>query len=111
MILPILLPPRHLRASGPPQGLVLDSPYAPVNRTEQGTELSADRYAEDEADIGPETSGLVINADMVSDCRNGTDVPELPDGQLCEISISHDGDLATAVALVPYMELKILSAK
>ena len=31
------------------------------------------------------------------------DVSEL-DGQLCEISISHDGDFATAVAIVPVVE-------
>jgi hypothetical protein len=31
------------------------------------------------------------------------------EGQLCEISISHDGDFATAVALVPSMKPKTAS--
>lgn len=29
---------------------------------------------------------------------------EALDGQLCEISITHDGDFASAVALVPFMK-------
>jgi holo-[acyl-carrier protein] synthase len=38
--------------------------------------------------------------DAVSTPQGRVDINEL-DGQLCEISISHDGDFATAVAIVP----------
>lgn len=35
--------------------------------------------------------------------RRHTMIDDL-NGQLCEISISHDGDMATAVALVPFIK-------
>ena len=60
--------------SARPQGLILDKVY--------DTESSDD-------------------APVVVSTR--VDVSEL-DGQLCEISISHDGDFATAVAIVPVVE-------
>jgi holo-[acyl-carrier protein] synthase len=107
MILPVSLPPRHLRASGPPQGLVLDSPYAPASRTELSPGTSTDRYAEYHKEAVVETAEIGTNAVVSADGCDHTDIAELPDGQLCEISISHDGDLATAVALVPYMKMKI----
>jgi hypothetical protein len=85
---------------------VLDSPWAPVNPAERGSETSTDCYAENDAEPISEIEELGTNAGIAANGRNDMTVVELPDGQLCEISISHDSDLATAVALVPYMELK-----
>jgi holo-[acyl-carrier protein] synthase len=80
MILPTTSAPRHKHQSTRPQGLVLDTPYESSVATDQPCQE------------GGQTTDRV-NATSI-------DVDEL-DGQLCEISISHDGDFATAVALVP----------
>jgi holo-[acyl-carrier protein] synthase len=74
MILPVTSVDRSEHQSARPQGLILDKVY--------DTESSDD-------------------APVVASTR--VDVSEL-DGQLCEISISHDGDFATAVAIVPVVE-------
>jgi len=79
MILPITAPKRSEHQSSRPQGLILDQVYR-----EHGERLSS------------EEEGIVR--------RMATDSPVSLDhleGQLCEVSISHDGDFATAVALVP----------
>jgi holo-[acyl-carrier protein] synthase len=49
--------------------------------------------------------GLILDKvyDTESSDDTRVDVSGL-DGQLCEISISHDGDFATAVAIVPNVE-------
>ncbi|KAF2824339.1 hypothetical protein CC86DRAFT_296553 [Ophiobolus disseminans] len=79
MILPIT-PPSDIKAhrSAPPRGLILDAVYEP-----------RDTLAHDDAELEKNHSEYErIDANSLS-------------GQLCEISISHDGDFATAVALVP----------
>ncbi|KAH5339365.1 hypothetical protein HBI57_145060 [Parastagonospora nodorum] len=76
MILPVAFAPRQKHQSVRPQGLILDSPYVSKIDVELHT-LS----------VGHKSS---YNVDDL-------------DGQLCEISISHDGDFAIAVALVPSM--------
>jgi holo-[acyl-carrier protein] synthase len=82
MILPVASPDRGEHQSSRPQGLILDKAYK--------------TYATptpDSIDTG------VVRKIQV---RTDVDVSGL-DGQLCEISISHDGDFATAVAIVPSM--------
>jgi holo-[acyl-carrier protein] synthase len=75
MILPIAFTPRHKHQSVRPQGLILDAPYVST--------LEAEDH--------------VVYTKNTLSTHNAEDF----DGQLCEISISHDGDVATAVALVP----------
>ncbi|KAF2714170.1 hypothetical protein K504DRAFT_473288 [Pleomassaria siparia CBS 279.74] len=77
MILPIHVPTgASHRASTRPQGLILR------------TAISAFQVGISEQQSGKKQ--LVFDMDTV-------------EGQLCEISISHDADLATAVAIVPVM--------
>lgn len=78
MILPIdriELGGEHL--SSRPQGLILDEVWH---------ELEASAL-----ENGNDPSGLTSHASL--------------NGQLCTLSISHDGDFATAVALVPLMSV------
>ncbi|KAI4643576.1 hypothetical protein J4E93_006586 [Alternaria ventricosa] len=72
MILPVTAVDRSKHQSLRPQGLILDMVYEDFEPT----------WVKPDGKIG------VI------------DMSEI-DGQLCEISISHDGDYATAVAIVP----------
>jgi holo-[acyl-carrier protein] synthase len=74
MILPIAFTLRQKHQSVRPQGLILDSPYVSAFHAES----------------------RAIN---MTNTLPTYDVEDL-NGQLCEISISHDGDFATAVALV-----------
>jgi len=76
MILPVAFTSRQKHQSVRPQGLILDSPYVST----------------------PEAEDRALSVEHES----SYDVDAL-DGQLCEISISHDGDFAIAVALVPSM--------
>jgi holo-[acyl-carrier protein] synthase len=80
MILPTASPNRNAYKSVPPRGLILDEAY-----TLSYTETFVDS-----------AQGLIKK----HGARSHVNVNEL-DGQLCEVSISHDGDFATAVALVP----------
>ncbi|KAJ5057993.1 hypothetical protein J3E72DRAFT_159085, partial [Bipolaris maydis] len=81
IILPITSLNRNEHQSSRPQGLILDEVY----KTQA---LPTDSMGASLGDKG--RSPLLLN------------VHEL-EGQLCEISISHDGDFATAVAIVPSM--------
>jgi holo-[acyl-carrier protein] synthase len=83
VILPITLVPKGEHQSSRPQALILDTPY--------GSTLAADRTR---AELEPAEQ----IAESMPTCVNDLD------GQLCEISISHDGEFATAVALVPNMD-------
>jgi holo-[acyl-carrier protein] synthase len=76
MILPVAFAPRQKHQSARPQGLILDSPCV--------------------SKIDVEVHALSVGH------KSSHNVDDL-DGQLCEISISHDGDFAIAVALVPSM--------
>ncbi|KAF1940422.1 hypothetical protein EJ02DRAFT_379791 [Clathrospora elynae] len=87
IILPVTAPDGDAQQSVRPQGLILDQAYE---------EACATPAAKD-ADMGVPVGKTQV--------RSSVDVDELA-GQLCEISISHDGDFATAVALVPWMEKK-----
>lgn len=79
MILPITPHlDRKAHQSEPPRGLILDAAYEAQN---------ASKHAEWKLS-GHLPDNKHIDVDGLS-------------GQLCEISISHDGDFATAVALVP----------
>jgi hypothetical protein len=80
MVLPIAS--RNACQSAAPQGLILDALHKSKNQK------SPD---EEDQDIIRERTG-----------RPFTCIDDL-DGQLCPISISHDGDFATAVAIVPHM--------
>lgn len=78
MILPVTPPSdRNAHRSGPPRGLILDAEY--------GARLASE-YNGDETIMHAESKHAGFQS---------------LSGQLCEISISHDGDFATAVALVP----------
>jgi len=78
MILPVVAKDANEFQSARPQGLILDQDYtADVANTKETS-------VEGEAQEPPPL----------------VDVNEL-DGQLCEISISHDKEYATAVAIVP----------
>jgi hypothetical protein len=85
MVLPIASRPhghdRNACQSAAPQGLILDALHKSKNQK------SPD---EEDQDIRKRTG------------RPFTCIDDL-DGQLCPISISHDGDFATAVAIVPHM--------
>lgn len=83
MILPITSHPSAEHQSSRPQGLVLDKPYI-------STPAAHRTCKEREFTNQPDDSSTTSVNDL--------------DGQLCEISISHDGEFATAVALVPNME-------
>jgi len=79
MILPVAAKDTNEFQSVRPQGLILDQDYtADVVNTKETSGVGGEAQ---------ESSPLV-------------DVNEL-DGQLCEISISHDNEYATAVAIVP----------
>lgn len=82
MILPIASLDRNEHQSSRPQGLILDEVYKTRALSTDSTGASFDGKAQ---------SSLLL------------DVHEL-EGQLCEISISHDEDFATAVAIVPSMK-------
>ncbi len=71
VILPVTAPQEKEHQSSRPQGLILHEALDAVEGTKAG---------------GKAAEGFDINT---------------LDGQLCEISISHDGDFASAVALVP----------
>jgi holo-[acyl-carrier protein] synthase len=79
MILPVSPPAPGKHRSSRPQGLILDKAY----RTAASSAVDS-------------TDGIVRKTHVPSD----VDFNEL-DGQLFELSISHDGDYATAVAIVP----------
>ncbi|KAH7359556.1 hypothetical protein BKA66DRAFT_472773 [Pyrenochaeta sp. MPI-SDFR-AT-0127] len=83
IILPIASLHRDEHQSSPPRGLILDKVYDEV------FEKSGTATAEDEEEVGREDA-----------IRTPVYLNEL-EGQLCEISISHDGGFATAVAIVP----------
>jgi holo-[acyl-carrier protein] synthase len=78
MILPITTLDRKEHQSARPQGLILYEALQDMNRKN-----------------GTDNSGATEEA-------GSFDINTL-EGQMCEISISHDGDFATAVALVPSM--------
>jgi holo-[acyl-carrier protein] synthase len=80
VILPITPSTLLEHHSSRPQGLVLDTPYGPTP--------AAYHNLNDPADSTTASEESSVTADDLA-------------GQLCEISISHDGDFATAVALVP----------
>ncbi|CAG5145107.1 uncharacterized protein ALTATR162_LOCUS1654 [Alternaria atra] len=86
MILPVNSVDRNKHQSSRPQGLILDKVYEPYAPAPSDAENSAD--------------ARVAMQHVMSTL---VDVSEL-DGQLCELSISHDGDYATAVAIVPVTE-------
>jgi holo-[acyl-carrier protein] synthase len=86
MILPVNPPAHSKHQSSRPQGLILDKPYR-----------TAASSAMDSTDTG------IVRKTHVPSYVN---VNEL-DGQLFELSISHDGDYATAVAIVPSMATNI----
>ncbi|KAH7062849.1 hypothetical protein BKA63DRAFT_429175 [Paraphoma chrysanthemicola] len=87
MVLPIRSTDRksgqndHLSAA--PQGLILDAPHEALRKSD---------YEEEQDILGKVTGPPLTNMDELH-------------GQLCPISISHDGNFATAVAVVPHMEL------
>ncbi|KAF1913316.1 hypothetical protein BDU57DRAFT_456908 [Ampelomyces quisqualis] len=83
MILPVTSSPPAECQSSRPQGLVLDNPYVSTP--------AAGRVRKKREPATPNDELLPTSVDHL-------------DGQLCEISISHDGDFATAVALVPNTE-------
>lgn len=87
MILPVISLDRSEHQSSRPQGLILDQVYEAQMRAKANSTKSGD------VGVEGETHALPL-----------LDVRAL-DGQLCEISISHDGDFATAVAIVPSMKL------
>lgn len=82
MILPVTLSTRNGKKSSPPQGLILD-------------QLLQDDNAIDNHDDSWDSVGRTTlkswNMDHV-------------EGQLCEISISHDGGFAVASAILPSMK-------
>jgi hypothetical protein len=82
MILPVIAPTDRNHLSTRPQGLILDKAYR-----------NAPLLAKDPTDTGSVRKTHV---------RTHIDVNGL-NGQLCEISISHDSGFATAVAIVPSM--------
>ncbi|KAG9191863.1 holo-[acyl-carrier protein] synthase [Alternaria panax] len=82
MILPVTSVDRSKHQSSRPRGLILDKVY------ETYTPAPNDPAKSDNARVAIQH----VMSTLV-------DVSEL-DGQLCEISISHDGDFATAVAIV-----------
>ncbi|KAL1800652.1 hypothetical protein ACET3X_000994 [Alternaria dauci] len=86
MILPVTSVDRSEHQSSRPQGLILDKVYETYTSAPIGTGKS------DDARVAMQH----VMSTLV-------DVSEL-DGQLCEISISHDGDFATAVAIVPVVD-------
>jgi holo-[acyl-carrier protein] synthase len=90
IILPIDTAPRNKHQSTRPQGLILDRPYKPAQSVEQA---SGARSKDGAAGAFSKQSAMEMSV-------TADDL----DGQLCEISISHDGMFATAVALVPLME-------
>jgi holo-[acyl-carrier protein] synthase len=79
VILPIALPTSLEHQSSRPQGLILDTPYGST----------------------PADGDLDHRAGSTTSIKEMFTTVDNLDGQLCEISISHDGDFATAVALVP----------
>ncbi|KAH7382537.1 hypothetical protein DE146DRAFT_636701 [Phaeosphaeria sp. MPI-PUGE-AT-0046c] len=81
VILPVTSSSRLEHQSSRPQGLILDSPYASAASAGQTFDARKDLDSRHDGSKAPNIADL--------------------DGQLCEISISHDGDFATAVALVP----------
>lgn len=81
MILPISSERGTKHASQRPKGLILDEDYKPPAGT-------ADAEGSTEAITEANIAGQRVDINAL-------------EGQLCEISISHDGDYATAVALVP----------
>jgi holo-[acyl-carrier protein] synthase len=82
MILPVASNDRITHQSVRPRGLILDkefsTPYTGASDSEDSAQGPKKKYG----------SGMHVDVNSL-------------DGQLCEISISHDGDFATAVALVP----------
>ncbi|RMZ66158.1 holo-acyl-carrier- synthase [Pyrenophora seminiperda CCB06] len=80
IILPVIIDQSNKHHSARPQGLILDKEYT-----------AADLADTRDTGVG---GGVHKLSPLI-------DVNEL-DGQLCEVSISHDEDYATAVALVPH---------
>jgi holo-[acyl-carrier protein] synthase len=80
MILPVTSPAQGGHLSSRPQGLILDGSY----------KIPVSSARDDSIDMG-----------IVKKVFTYVDVNQL-DGQLCELSISHDGNYATAVAIVPF---------
>ncbi|USP74676.1 hypothetical protein yc1106_01950 [Curvularia clavata] len=87
MILPVTSLDRSEHQSSRPQGLILDKVYEAQMRSKANST--------NPGNVGVEGDTHAVPL---------LDVREL-DGQLCEISISHDGDFATAVAIVPSMKV------
>ncbi|CAO2652780.1 Nn.00g021910.m01.CDS01 [Neocucurbitaria sp. VM-36] len=85
IILPIASLNRNDHQSSRPQGLILDKVYSEIHEA----------YREP---IKPNSEGVVRKVSV----KSLVDLSGL-EGQLCEISISHDGGFATAVAIVPSM--------
>ncbi|KAL5119435.1 hypothetical protein ACEQ8H_002705 [Pleosporales sp. CAS-2024a] len=81
IILPITYTPHAKHQSVRPQGLVLDAPYVST----------------------PGKEGQKAYAEKAFPAYKLDDL----EGQLCEVSISHDGMWATAVALVPTMAAQL----
>lgn len=71
------------KQSAPPQGLILDHFY------EEQSEPSGSK---------------VLSGEFTDSIEESHRSIEDLDGQLCEVSISHDNDMATAIALVPSMQ-------
>ncbi|KAF2125150.1 hypothetical protein P153DRAFT_389998 [Dothidotthia symphoricarpi CBS 119687] len=82
VILPVVLPAHNSKNSSPPQGLILDS-------------LLQDQQKTEDSDGGRDPAENTLSESW--------DLHHI-NGQLCEISISHDGGFATAVAIVPSMK-------
>jgi holo-[acyl-carrier protein] synthase len=90
IILPVKIPAVGEHQSVRPLGLILDAAYE-------------NRFGSMDKPV----DGTVVRKSFV---RSSVDVDEL-DGQLCEISISHDGDYATASAIVPYMDARVAAKR
>ncbi|KAA8622835.1 4-phosphopantetheinyl transferase superfamily protein [Pyrenophora tritici-repentis] len=90
MILPVTANERDRYKSGRPQGLILDEVYT------AGAEPEADLV--ESRGVGTVDEGI---GEVAENSKPLADINEL-NGQLCEISISHDGDYATAVAIVAF---------
>ncbi|KAF1843320.1 uncharacterized protein K460DRAFT_378492 [Cucurbitaria berberidis CBS 394.84] len=93
LILPIKLPGRGEKQSSPPQGLILDKAIENIYKDDGEQRTS-------EGELTTSIGGTLMR--KIEEKRQ-IDAHEL-EGQLCEISISHDGDFATAVAIVPSMD-------
>ncbi|KAK3678391.1 hypothetical protein LTR78_001688 [Recurvomyces mirabilis] len=93
-ILPSLPPPR----SGPLYALILDKPASAYNRTVQKDGSDSEESPDDSLSPNETPSGRnrsILTTDPIPGELQNDDV----DGQIAKISISHDGEYATAVCL------------